>query len=52
MTWHVPRGTYFALGDNRAESCDSRVWGPVPARNVIGLVVKVLRGRETLQLVT
>jgi signal peptidase I len=31
--------TYFVLGDNRAESCDSRVFGPVPKANVVGRVV-------------
>jgi len=35
----VPAGTYFVLGDNRAQSCDSRIFGPVPKRNVIGRVV-------------
>jgi signal peptidase I len=30
-TWHVPQGAYFLLGDNRASSCDSRVFGSVPA---------------------
>lgn len=30
-TWRVPRGAYFLLGDNRASSCDSRVFGSVPA---------------------
>jgi signal peptidase I len=39
--WHVPAGSYFLLGDNRPQSCDSRVFGAVPRRNVIGRVVFV-----------
>ena len=35
----VRAGTYFVLGDNRAQSCDSRIFGPVPKGNVIGRVV-------------
>jgi signal peptidase I len=38
MTWHVPAGDYFMLGDNRGGSCDSRVWGPVPRSSLIGPV--------------
>ncbi|MBI3300152.1 MAG: signal peptidase I [Elusimicrobia bacterium] len=33
----VPPGAYFVLGDNRDASCDSRFWGPVPARSVKGV---------------
>jgi signal peptidase I len=33
------QGHYFVLGDNRRDSCDSRWWGPVPRRNVIGPVI-------------
>ena len=36
--WHVPAGSYFMLGDNRTQSCDSRVWGSVPREHMIGPV--------------
>jgi signal peptidase I len=38
-SWHVPLGEYFMLGDNRPDSCDSRRWGPVPRRSLIGPVI-------------
>jgi signal peptidase I len=38
-TWTVPSGSYFMLGDDRKWSCDSRDWGSVPRKNLIGPVV-------------
>jgi signal peptidase I len=32
----VPPGSYFALGDNSANSLDGRYWGFVPWRNIVG----------------
>lgn len=32
----IPPGHFFMMGDNRGESADSRVWGPVPKDWIIG----------------
>jgi signal peptidase I len=34
----IPEHTYFMMGDNRSQSCDSREWGTVPRENLIGPV--------------
>jgi signal peptidase I len=37
----VPPDHYVMMGDNRTQSCDSRMWGSVPRRNIIGKVFAV-----------
>ena len=34
----IPKDMYLMMGDNRAASCDSRKWGLVPRRDLIGEV--------------
>jgi signal peptidase I len=34
----IPEGRYFFMGDNRTLSCDSRRWGTVPRKDLIGPV--------------
>lgn len=48
----IPEGHYFALGDNSAQSSDSRNWGFVPRKDVIGRAVLIWWPPQRVQLLT
>ncbi|OGW77197.1 MAG: signal peptidase I [Omnitrophica bacterium RIFCSPLOWO2_02_FULL_45_16] len=47
----VPKGSYYALGDNSANSRDSRYWGFIPKKNLIGRAVFVYWPLQRMRII-
>jgi signal peptidase I len=49
LTVTLEEGEYFVMGDNRTASSDSRMWGPVPERLIVGRALLRLLPIDQLQ---
>lgn len=48
----VPENSYLMLGDNRSNSEDSRVWGPLPGDLIIGKAVLIYWPFDRVQMLS
>ena len=46
----IPSGNYFMMGDNRGDSLDSRAWGYITKKTMIGTAVFVYRPLSRMQI--
>ncbi len=46
----IPLRRYLLLGDNRAHSCDSRIYGPIALGSIRGKIVEIRRGSKRIHL--
>lgn len=51
LTITVPADSYFLMGDNRKNSTDSRKWGPIPQKDVVGKAVLVFNPLSNARII-
>jgi len=47
----VPKGVFFVLGDNSASSQDSRYWGFVPWKNILGKAILIYWPPQRIRII-
>ena len=48
---NVPPNSFFVLGDNSASSQDSRYWGFVPAKNILGKAILIYWPPQRIRII-